>query len=275
MCRCESEFIQESIKLIEPTSELIICDDSDLLIFNNVIPNDVMKSLHACNKRPLRKIFEYIKSDDISNKELAEWYMEELKKKIVIYEEDLLILRKKMNENTITHKNIILENNYDDLLKRKVEAEKILLNLENNLKNYKLPIIEETKNYIIQHQISKRIKDSPESKWLIFNDDIEALFTLETIFNNNKISTIMLDGGTSESVEKTLQKYKDNVQVCLIHSMVEGCGLNLENTTDILFMQATKEELLEQVIGRAQRFGRKTVLNVICLFDKIEYENLK
>lgn len=275
ICRCESEFIKESIKLIEPTSELIICDDSDLLIFNNVIPNDVMKSLHALNKRPLKKLLEYLNSDDISNKELAEWYMEELKKKIIVFDEDLLILRKKMNENTFDHKDEIYQSNYDDLLKKKIESEKLLLILENNLKVYKEPNIEKTKNYIIHNIIFKRIKELPTSKWLIFNDDIEALFILETELNNNKISTIMLDSGTSKAVEETLTKYKENVQVCLINSSLEACGLNLENTTDILFMQATNEELLQQVVGRAQRFGRETILNIICIFDKIEYENLR
>ena len=48
-----------------------------------------------------------------------------------------------------------------------------------------------------------------------------------------------------------------------------GSGLNLENSTDLIIMHKMKPEYEEQVIGRAQRPGRKGVLNVW----KILYEN--
>ena len=45
--------------------------------------------------------------------------------------------------------------------------------------------------------------------------------------------------------------------------------MNFENSTDILFVHKMNKKMESQVIGRAQRIGRKSVLNVIYL----EYEN--
>ena len=45
--------------------------------------------------------------------------------------------------------------------------------------------------------------------------------------------------------------------------------MNFENSTDIIFVHRMKKRMEEQVIGRAQRIGRKTRLNVYYL----QYEN--
>ena len=52
--------------------------------------------------------------------------------------------------------------------------------------------------------------------------------------------------------------------------MIEGAGMNLENTTHLLFMHKTEEKFIDQVIGRAQRYGRTTPLKIIMLFNKHE-----
>ena len=45
--------------------------------------------------------------------------------------------------------------------------------------------------------------------------------------------------------------------------------MNFENSTDIIFVHKMNEEMEQQVIGRAQRLGRKDILNIIYL----QYEN--
>ena len=45
--------------------------------------------------------------------------------------------------------------------------------------------------------------------------------------------------------------------------------MNFENSSDILFVHKMDKNMEKQVIGRAQRMGRKSVLNIIYL----EYEN--
>jgi hypothetical protein len=267
ICRCEEKFIQESLKLPEPVTELIICDDADIVLFNNVVPENVIKSMHACNKQSLKKYIEYHDTADITNFLLAKEYELKLENKITKYEEYLVELENKLSKETYEsdRKNALLKDR-NDIQQKNNETKKQLSNLSNNIIKYKAPKETDTKINKLTIDMLNRLKNNSKSKWLIFNDDIEALFNL----NDNKISNIMLDGGTVDKVAEALDKYKKNTQVCLINSSQEGCGLNLENTDTIMFMQATKAELVQQLIGRAQRFGRKDALNIICLFDKME-----
>jgi superfamily II DNA/RNA helicase len=109
------------------------------------------------------------------------------------------------------------------------------------------------------------------SKWLIFNDNGNVLVRYQELLMKNNIKAVMLDGGNHKLIEKTLKDYKEgDVQVLLLNSMIEGAGMNLENTTHLLFMHKTEEKFIEQVMGRAQRYGRTTPLNVIMLFNKHE-----
>jgi hypothetical protein len=49
------------------------------------------------------------------------------------------------------------------------------------------------------------------------------------------------------------------------------CGMNLENTTDIVFVHKVKNAAkYDQVIGRAQRYGRRNRLMVWQLYHQNE-----
>jgi superfamily II DNA/RNA helicase len=111
----------------------------------------------------------------------------------------------------------------------------------------------------------------PNTKWLIFNDNGNVLVKYQELLQKREIKAVMLDGGNQKLIEKTLKDYKEgDVQVLLLNSMIEGAGMNLENTTHLLFMHKTEEKFIEQVMGRAQRYGRTAPLNVIQLFNKNE-----
>ena len=124
--------------------------------------------------------------------------------------------------------------------------------------------------YLEGEFIEKMVSDKA-SKWLIFNDNGNVLVRYQELLLKNNIKAVMLDGGNQKLVEKTLKDYKEgDVQVLLLNSMIEGAGMNLENTTHLLFMHKTEETFIEQVMGRAQRYGRTCQLNVIMLFNKHE-----
>lgn len=64
-------------------------------------------------------------------------------------------------------------------------------------------------------------------------------------------------------INKNVFEYNyGNTYVLLLNSNLFGCGLNLEITTDILFLHKTPHDLQTQIIGRAQRPGRKNKLYV-------------
>jgi hypothetical protein len=73
-----------------------------------------------------------------------------------------------------------------------------------------------------------------------------------------------------KDIDTAVSEYKiGNAKILLSNSKLFGCGMNFENSTDIIFVHKMDKEMEEQVIGRAQRMGRKTVLNILYL----EYEN--
>lgn len=90
----------------------------------------------------------------------------------------------------------------------------------------------------------------------IFNDII-------LLFKKFGIEYILLDDGNIDSINKSVYQYTlGNINILLLNSNLFGCGLNLQCTTDILFLHKTEFSLEKQIIGRAQRPGRKNKLNV-------------
>lgn len=76
--------------------------------------------------------------------------------------------------------------------------------------------------------------------------------------------------GHSGVIANTVKKYKEgDLSVLLINVRNYGSGLNLENTTDIIMFHKFDTQIEAQVIGRAQRYGRRTPLNIHYLL----YEN--
>ena len=81
---------------------------------------------------------------------------------------------------------------------------------------------------------------------------------------NYKIKVEELNGGNIKEIDKILLAFKDDIEVkiLLIDNAYFGVGLNIEYTTDIIFFHNVEEKIKIQLIGRAQRFGRKTKLNI-------------
>lgn len=117
--------------------------------------------------------------------------------------------------------------------------------------------------------ILDELKENPTSKILIlaaydntFINVIPILQRLEMSFEYVK--------GNSNQIKCTIDRYKEgNTQILLVNTHHFGSGLNLENTTDLILFHKFDTEIEKQVIGRAQRYGRKEPLNVHYLL----YEN--
>jgi hypothetical protein len=79
-----------------------------------------------------------------------------------------------------------------------------------------------------------------------------------------------LDKGNIKDIDIAVNEYKfGNANILLSNSTLFGCGMNLENSDEILFVHKMTSEMESQVIGRAQRLGRKNRLNIIYL----QYDN--
>lgn len=77
--------------------------------------------------------------------------------------------------------------------------------------------------------------------------------------------------GNAATVDSTVSKYRDgSIRVLLINPSHYGCGLNLENTSDIIMFHKFDKDMEKQIIGRAHRCGRTSVLDVWYLLHQNE-----
>ena len=112
-------------------------------------------------------------------------------------------------------------------------------------------------------------------KMLIFSNYYNSFTKIKEILSETGVKFKEIKG-TGTSVNKTIQMYKetDELNCLLLNSTNTGAGLNLENTTDLVLYHNMSSELSIQVIGRAQRPGRTTSLNVYRLVYDNEKQNL-
>lgn len=118
--------------------------------------------------------------------------------------------------------------------------------------------------------IDKIMNNTKKSKILIFAEYEKPLTDIIPFLKNKKIKYGSVKG---ISLKGNIEKYKNSdMDVLLINSRAFGSGINLENTTDIIIYHSFNKGVQSQVIGRAQRPGRKEALNVWYLFNNGELD---
>lgn len=113
------------------------------------------------------------------------------------------------------------------------------------------------------------VKSTDGNKVLIFSEFADCFDDLQSVLSNFG-QILVMDSGTVEEINKTIKKYRSlDKAVLLVCSDHFGRGLNLENTSDIIFFHKMPQTLTQQVVGRAQRVGRQGVLKLW----HVRYEN--
>lgn len=106
------------------------------------------------------------------------------------------------------------------------------------------------------------IQNHPNSKFILFSDYDETFSTLKTLFQEYNIKWIELTG-TSNTKSRKLKSFKEgDTSVIFLNSSVNCAGINLEECTDIILYHDMDYNAQTQIIGRANRIGRKTNLTV-------------
>jgi hypothetical protein len=271
ICCTDTQFIESAIKLTAPATEIITCDDSDIMLFEDIVPDNVITSLHAGNIRPLVKYIEYTNiHTEATCESLAKWYIAELNDRISKYEDEIRLTKARIDDSDPLL-NTQLESMIDILERKRVDACQVTEVLNERFARYTPPDPTRVKLSMFESKVIPRICHDKSTKWLVFNDDLSGLIEAQERLKNHGVKAEMLDGGDATTVTKTIRSFKEqDVQVLLVNSASEGCGLNLENATHVLFMHASNPALVDQIVGRAQRYGRTTRLNIIGLFNDME-----
>jgi SNF2 family DNA or RNA helicase len=106
------------------------------------------------------------------------------------------------------------------------------------------------------------IKDNPTGKFLIYSDQNQTFTPLSNALFENGISFVQMRGNIKNR-EKNLELFKTGeVPVIFLNSNSDSAGLNLTESTDIILYHQMPDTTENQIIGRANRIGRTTPLNV-------------
>lgn len=130
-----------------------------------------------------------------------------------------------------------------------------------------------TKLESMDRLLIKLFESNHSAKVLIFSEFDKSFLELLSILKKQQISYGFLKG---ISLTNTLEKYKDGqISVLMINSKSFGSGINLEMTTDIIMYHSFNIDIEKQVIGRAQRPGRKDNLKIWYMWNTNEYNENK
>lgn len=111
-------------------------------------------------------------------------------------------------------------------------------------------------------KIIEIIKGKKDGYFIIFSDWDETFRDIREVLTENSIVFSEIKG-SHNTREKILKKYNDKkIQVLFLNSRYNGAGINLQGTTDIILYHKMSSGIETQVIGRANRIGRETSLEV-------------
>ena len=118
----------------------------------------------------------------------------------------------------------------------------------------------ESKNKI--EKLLEIIGEESNKKILIFSNYNETFNIIRRFLDEKKHNYLELRG-TKEKRDNAIDSYKSgNINILLLNTIQSGAGLNLQETSDIILFHKINDYQKIQVIGRANRIGRKIELNV-------------
>ena len=110
--------------------------------------------------------------------------------------------------------------------------------------------------------IIKILKKYPEKQFIVFSAWDQTFIPIRNTLENNDIDYIEVKGAM-ETRRKNIEKYKSGkTRVIFLNSKFNGTGINLQESSGIIVYHDMNDETLAQIIGRANRLGRKEPLEV-------------
>lgn len=124
-------------------------------------------------------------------------------------------------------------------------------------------------SYTKVKNLENLLRSKQDFKMLIFSGYDSSFTSVTPILDELGILYDYLKGNGGH-INNVIDNYKNgDTNILLVNTRYYGSGFNMENTTDIVMFHKFDSEIEKQVVGRAQRFGRKDSLNVWYLM----YEN--
>ncbi len=118
------------------------------------------------------------------------------------------------------------------------------------------------------------IQNKPDGSFMVFANYAETFTKIEMKLIELGIPYHILKGQAT-TVKKFIEDFREKkVKVLMLNAQFFGAGMNLQMTTDLVIYHRFRAEMEEQIIGRAQRLGRTTPLNVYYLLHDNESNDI-
>ena len=103
---------------------------------------------------------------------------------------------------------------------------------------------------------------NPLGRFLVFSEYENTFNEISGELTNKNITYSKLSG-SSGRITNIIENYTNNkIKVLLLNAKHYGSGLNLQMTSDIVIYHRMTNDLEKQIIGRGQRMGRTSPLNI-------------
>jgi len=143
---------------------------------------------------------------------------------------------------------------------RVIDKQLIHINSDNTKKEEKKCIVRKPTK---PEMILNIVKNNKEGKFIIFSQFDVSFEKVTKLLRDTNITFAELKGH-STTISKTIKNFKEGkIQMLYLNSNYNGAGINLQEATDIIFYHTyTNDNITKQIIGRANRIGRKGDLYV-------------
>jgi len=113
-----------------------------------------------------------------------------------------------------------------------------------------------------QQQIENILDDNPDGKFIIFSHYDGTFNVIRNFLRDKDVTFAEIKGSVAER-DRNIKQFKNgDIKVLFLNSKNNGSGINLQEATDIILFHEMNDDMLKQVIGRANRIGRTESLNV-------------
>lgn len=123
-------------------------------------------------------------------------------------------------------------------------------------------------------QLNKLINvDNKDKRFLVFSNFTSLFNKYLKYFKDNNIKYGILKGNNNV-INKRIRDFKSGeIKILLLNGKFYGSGLNLQDASDIIITHKITQDVETQVVGRANRMGRKGKLKIHYLIFEDELQN--
>jgi superfamily II DNA or RNA helicase len=111
--------------------------------------------------------------------------------------------------------------------------------------------------------IARRRAEDAHARFIVFSSSPRVLTDIQAPLEAGGVTCAALDGGNADAIDTAARSFKTGeTPILMVDSTLFGAGMDFPHVTDVLILHALPDDLLHQVIGRAQRPGRTSTLRV-------------